>query len=116
MLILEKAGVHADAVATGHEAVEALRQKRYDLVLMDVQMPEMDGFEATAAIRRLENSTRHTPIIALTANAMAGDREKCLQAGMDDYLGKPVRLEELRAAINRWTGKRITAPANTPSP
>jgi len=91
--------VHA---ATGREAVEAFSDGFFDLILMDVQMPEMDGFEATRRIRDLEEATgRHTTIVAMTAHAMAGDRERCLAAGMDDYLSKPVGRSELKAALER---------------
>ncbi len=102
LLILEKLGYRADAVANGKEAVAALSSVPYDLVLMDVEMPVMDGFEATAAIRKLEkDSDRYTPIIAMTAHALSGHREQCLQAGMDDYVAKPVHPENLFEAIER---------------
>jgi len=100
---LKRLGWPADAVSTGCEAVQAVGSKQYALVLMDCQMPEMDGLEATAAIRRQESATsRHLPIIAMTASAMDSDRQECLAAGMDDYLSKPVSEERLRDVMDRW--------------
>jgi CheY-like chemotaxis protein len=108
--MLEKSGFQADAVENGRQAVEAVAHGCYGLVLMDVHMPEMDGFAATAEIRGLEGNRRHTPIVAMTARAMSGDRERCLAAGMDDYVSKPVRLEELRQTILRWAAPAAAQP------
>jgi two-component system sensor histidine kinase/response regulator len=101
--LLRKAGYSVDAVEDGRMATEALKRRDYDLMLMDVQMPEMDGFEATRAIRKWEGDTKHTPIIAMTAHAMKRDRERCLQAGMDGYISKPVEPQELFEIIEKWT-------------
>ncbi len=100
--LLEKLGCRIDVAANGQEAVTMLAQFAYDVVLMDCQMPELDGFAATAAIRLREASTgRHVPIIAMTANAMPGDREDCLAAGMDDYISKSVTFDVLGAVLCR---------------
>jgi CheY-like chemotaxis protein/HPt (histidine-containing phosphotransfer) domain-containing protein len=99
--ILERLGYEVDVAATGNEAVAAVGQYTYDAILMDGQMPQTDGFEATRLIRAMEGA-HHTPIIALTASAMHGDRERCLAAGMDDYVSKPVSPEQLEAVLLRW--------------
>ena len=101
-LQLGKLGCKADAAADGREAVEAAVAIPYDVILMDCQMPEMDGFEATGLIRRRLADGRKVVVIAMTANALEGDRERCLAAGMDDYIAKPVRLDDLQAALARW--------------
>ena len=98
--ILEKLGHNVQVVNNGKEAIEQIQAEDFDLVLMDVQMPEMDGLEATMAIRASEaNTGKHIPIVAMTAHAMKGDRERCLNSGMDGYLSKPIRIEELKSAI-----------------
>jgi signal transduction histidine kinase/ActR/RegA family two-component response regulator len=107
--LLEKAGHMVTTVDTGAAAVDAVRTQRFDVILMDVQMPEMNGLEATQAIRALENGSARTPIVALTAHAMRGDDERCLEAGMDGYLSKPVRAQELYAALERAMQARSAA-------
>ncbi len=102
--MVERLGYRADVAGNGTEALNVLAQVRYDAVLMDCQMPEMDGYEATREIRRGEDDRRHLPIIAMTASAMAGDRERCLAAGMDDYISKPVKLHIVAAVLERWLG------------
>ena len=134
--MLTKLGYRVDVVANGQEAVTAIQHTPYDLVLMDCMMPEMDGYEATREIRKRETSLvardsslvnrdssfgnderrdtsdqRHIPIIALTANAMAEDRERCLAAGMDDFLTKPVKLDVLERMLKQWLGR---VPSNNP--
>jgi CheY-like chemotaxis protein len=100
--LLERLGYRVDVVANGLEAIEALSRINYDLVLMDCQMPEMDGISATTRIRTSEGSSRRIPIIAMTADAFPGDRDRCLAAGMNDFLSKPVELDRLEAVIERW--------------
>jgi two-component system sensor histidine kinase/response regulator len=102
-LLLKELGFAAHVVANGREAVEAIGRTPYSLILMDCQMPDMDGFEATGAIRRGETLTgKHIPIIAMTAHAMQGDREKCIAAGMDDYVSKPVTTAKVKDVLLRW--------------
>ena len=111
-LLLERMGCRVDTVGNGREVLEAVRQRRYDLVLMDCQMPEMDGYAATRSIRALEAATgAFTPIVALTANARRGDSEACLAAGMNDYLSKPVQADALRATVGRWLSANVREPA-----
>ena len=104
--ILKKFGLRADAVADGEEALAALSAVPYDLVLMDCQMPRMDGYEAARRVRMMEGAVRDVPIIAMTANAMAGDREKCLESGMNDYIPKPVSPGVLAGALKKWLPSR----------
>ena len=118
VLLLEQYGHRVTTVATGREAVAKAAEGPFDVILMDVQMPDMDGFEATAAIRRREGATGvHTPIVAMTAHAMAGDRERCLAAGMDAYVSKPLRPDDLLSAIDGFFTREygdVAAPAASP--
>ena len=109
--MLEKMGCVVDVVDDGDAACSAVAQKRYDLVFMDCHMPVMDGFEATRCIRDpARGDDTRTPIVALTADALAGDRERCLAAGMDDYMTKPVSMAQLAAAVQRWAGGAAALP------
>jgi two-component system, sensor histidine kinase and response regulator len=109
--LLEKRGYVVSVAGNGREGLAAFERENFDVVLMDVQMPEMDGFEATAAIREKEKTTGlHLPIIAMTANALKGDEERCIAAGMDGYISKPIRTLELFATI-----ERLLANADAPA-
>jgi PAS domain S-box-containing protein len=115
-LMLDRLGYRVDVATDGAQALEAVKSRRYAAVLMDVQMPTMDGYEATARLRELERRDlgrdgRRTPVIAMTANALQGDRQKALGSGMDDYLAKPVRLDDLAAVLDRWTTVRLPLEA-----
>jgi CheY-like chemotaxis protein len=99
-------GYRTDVAANGLEAIDALERQRYDIVLMDVQMPEMDGLEASRQINKQWSRDQRPQIVAMTANAMQGDREQCIAAGMDDYITKPIRVEELTAALERVPARR----------
>jgi CheY-like chemotaxis protein len=108
--LLEKRGHRVAVAVNGREVLEALEKESFDLVLMDVQMPELDGLEATAAIREREKGSGvHQAVIALTAHAMKGDRERCMAAGMDGYLSKPIRPQELDAILESYVGRRMGA-------
>jgi len=111
--MLTRLGCIVEVVPDGEAACEAAARRRYDLILMDCHMPVMDGFEATRRIRddEFERERGHTPIVALTADALAGDRERCLESGMDDYMTKPVSSAMLAAAVERWTGRKTAAPS-----
>ncbi len=108
--VLQKLGYRADVANNGLEVLQALEQKPYDILLLDVQMPEMDGLEAARSICQRWPEPRRPRIIAMTGNALLGDREKCLEAGMDDYISKPVRIGELQAALERWAGRIVKKP------
>ena len=108
--LLAKSGVRVDVAGNGVEAIEAVRSRPYDLILMDIQMPELDGVQAARRIRELEGEMGHIPIIAVTAHAMKGDREKYLQAGMNDYLPKPINRAELLSKIDYWADRQRGEP------
>jgi CheY-like chemotaxis protein len=106
--LLEKRGHRVVVAANGRETLAALEDESYDLVFMDVQMPEIDGIEATLAIREKEKTTgNHQAVIALTAHAMKGDQERCLRAGMDGYLSKPIRPQELDAILDKYVAGSV---------
>jgi two-component system sensor histidine kinase/response regulator len=105
-LLLQQLGLTVDVVESGQKAVQAAQKNFYSVILMDCQMPEMDGFEATKAIRKLESLRgTYTPIIAVTALAMVGDRERCIAVGMDDYISKPIDRQMLKIKLNHWLQK-----------
>lgn len=113
---LELFGCTIDVVENGHDAVKAVKNTHYDIVFMDCQMPVMDGYEASRRIRQMEGSGDiRVPIIAFTASAMKGDRERCLEAGMDDYLAKPIHMQALDKILQRWVLNQAVAPAEWPS-
>jgi CheY-like chemotaxis protein len=114
--LLQQMGYHSDIASTGVEALKALERQPYDLIFMDLLMPEMNGLEATRIVRQRQSQTAQFPnykspiiVVAMTASAMEGDREKCMAAGMDDYLAKPVRPEDLRTVLSRWGPVACTA-------
>jgi CheY-like chemotaxis protein len=110
--LLQRLGCSVDIATNGREAVEMTANRAYDMVFMDIQMPERDGIEATRLIRERESATgKHLPIIAMTAHAMEGDRERCLSSGMDDYLSKPVKVDLLAQMVERWSPVRRRAHA-----
>jgi CheY-like chemotaxis protein len=112
--LLNKSGYTVDVASNGAEAVELFAKMRHEMVFMDAQMPEMDGYEATHAIRQMETAPPRAVIVALTALAMAGDRERCLQAGMDDYLPKPIQIVTFYQALERWLVLVEQRRANSP--
>jgi CheY-like chemotaxis protein/HPt (histidine-containing phosphotransfer) domain-containing protein len=114
--MLGKRGFAVECAGNGREGLERIAERDYALVFMDCQMPELDGYEATAALREREGASAHLPVVAMTAHAMKGDRERCLAAGMDDYLAKPLRPEELDAVLERWLHAPAPATQAAPEP
>lgn len=100
--LLERMACEVDVAEDGQEALGMIEEVTYDAIFMDIQMPELDGYETTRRIRKVETADRHVPIIALTANAMEGDKEKCLKAGMDDYIAKPFRGEDMERVLRKY--------------
>jgi CheY-like chemotaxis protein len=114
-ILVSKLGFTTDLAGHGGEAVEMVQKQNYDLILMDCQMPVMDGFEATRAIRKMTGSNSRTPIIAVTANVASGQREKCLEAGMNDYVPKPINREVLEKVIDKWSSQSAPPPTSEPA-
>lgn len=108
--LLERQHHSVTLAANGREALEAFERQTFDLILMDIQMPEMDGLQASVEIRRREQGDAHIPIMALTAHAMSGDRERCLSSGMDGYVTKPIRMADLASEINRLQALAASSP------
>ncbi len=106
MRLLERLGCDVELACDGREALASFRAATFDLVLMDCQMPGMDGYETTTVIRGLEGGRSHVPIVALTANTQPSDRERCAAAGMDDFLAKPIQVRELHRVLRRWLVRR----------
>jgi CheY-like chemotaxis protein len=113
--MLEKFGLRADVAGNGKEAIRMMRALPYDAVFMDCQMPEIDGYEATREIRRTETPGQHVVIIAMTAEALSGARERCSSAGMDDYIAKPVMFEDFSRAIEKWLLEGKASGSDIPS-
>lgn len=111
-IILIKSGYNVDIAENGVDAMNYFNEKKYGVILMDIQMPDIDGYELTRTFRKMEKDYFHTPIIAMTANTMPGDREKCIEAGMDDYIAKPVERKELIEKVEKWISRKVIFPAS----
>jgi CheY-like chemotaxis protein len=114
--LLEHLGYSHEVVADGNEALVALERTRFSAVLMDCQMPGLDGYAATRELRASDHAGRRVPVIAMTAGATAGERERCLSAGMDDYISKPVDVAQLKATLSRWTASSAKDAAASGAP